>query len=152
MKILYYLFKFEYRLEKYIRYLSGERKSKILSFLISEHIKKRYNVIISRDAKIGDNLKLPHPHNVIIGRFAKIGRNCTIYHDVTIGQSKGIFPTIGDGVIVYAGAKIIGDVHIGNNCVIGANCVVVKSIPDNSIVAGIPATIIGHRESNDEFY
>lgn len=51
-------------------------------------------------------------------------------------------PTIGDNVVVYAGAKIIGGVHIGNNVIIGANAVVTKDVPDNCVVAGVPARII----------
>ena len=72
----------------------------------------------------------------------KIGEKVTIYQGVTIGQSKGVYPVIGDNVIIYAGAKIVGDVHIGNNVIIGANSVVVDSVPDNTIVAGIPARVI----------
>lgn len=79
-----------------------------------------------------------------------IGRNCKIYQQVTIGYNHRLeAPVIGDNVEICCGAKIIGGVHIGNNVLIGANAVVVKDIPDNSVVAGIPARIIKRTISNN---
>lgn len=103
-------------------------------------------------AKIGKNIYFPHPQNIIIGDGSIVGDNCTIYHDVTLGQSRGKFPKLGDGVIVYAGAKIMGDVKIGNNAIIGANAVVVKDVLDNQIVGGVPAKVIGVNSDGKEFY
>ena len=92
------------------------------------------------------NTEFPHPIGIVIAEGAKLGQNCVIYQNVTIGGKtrvgKNGFPTIGDNVIIYAGACIIGDVKIGNNVQIGANAVVTKDIPDNCVVAGIPAKII----------
>lgn len=103
---------------------------------------KKYSCIIAPSADIGKNLKLPHPMGVIIGRDAKIGNDCTIYQQVTIGQKNDKFPTIGNNVIIYAGAKIVGDIKIGNNVIIGANAVVIKDVPDNCTAVGIPARIL----------
>ena len=82
--------------------------------------------------------KLPHGLNgIIVSPDAHIGKNCTIFHQVTIGNDYRKLenvPTIGDNVTIFPGAKIVGKVHIGNNCKIGANAVVVKNVPDNSLV------------------
>ena len=82
--------------------------------------------------------KLPHGLNgIIVSPDAHIGKNCTIFHQVTIGNDYRKLenvPTIGDNVTIFPGAKIVGKVHIGNNCKIGANAVVVKDVPDNSLV------------------
>ena len=103
-------------------------------------------------AKIGKNIYFPHPQNIIIGDGSIVGDNCTIYHDVTLGQSRDKFPKLGDHVIVYAGAKIMGNVKIGNNAIIGANAVVVKDVLDNQIVGGVPAKVIGVNSDGKEFY
>lgn len=85
----------------------------------------------------------PHGLNgIIIHMKSVIGENATIYHQVTIASSKGGTPIIGDNVVIGTGAKIIGGVHIGNNVKIGANAVVVKDIPDNCTVVGVPGVIV----------
>ena len=74
----------------------------------------------------------------------RIGRNCKIYQQVTIGYNHKLqAPSIGDNVEICCGAKVIGGVRIGSNVLIGANAVVVSDVPDNSIVAGVPARVIG---------
>lgn len=89
----------------------------------------------------GGGLKLIHGFSTII--FAKsLGDNCTIFQQVTIGYSRGEIPTVGDNCVVCCGAKILGNVTIGNNVIIGANAVVTHDIPDNSVVAGAPAKVI----------
>ena len=76
----------------------------------------------------------------------KIGENCHIYQQVTIGFNGTEQPVIGNNVRICCGAKVIGGVNIGNNVVIGANAVVVKDVPDNVVVAGVPAKIIKQLE------
>lgn len=78
---------------------------------------------------------LPHGlYGIIVSRNAIIGENCTIFHQVTIGEGRGGAPIIGDNCYIGAGAKIIGNIMVGNNMKIGANCVVVEDIPDNCTV------------------
>lgn len=107
---------------------------------------KKYGCIISPYCEIGDNLTVPHPIGIVIGKGVKIGNNATIYQNVTIGQNKDCYPSIGDNVVIYAGAKIFGNIKIGNNVIIGANAVVNKDIPNNCTVAGVPAKIIKSKE------
>ena len=81
-------------------------------------------------------------NGIVIAGGAKIGRNVTIFHQVTIGRSRGKAPVIGDNVFIGPGAKIFGGIHVGNNVKIGANCVVFEDVPDNStIVLGKPRVI-----------
>lgn len=91
---------------------------------------------------IGAGLFIQHGYCTIISARS-IGKNCWINQGVTIGFKDGSdCPTIGDSVKITAGAKVLGDVHIGNNVIVGANAVVVKDVPDNCAVAGIPAIVI----------
>lgn len=93
----------------------------------------------------------PHPVGIVISKHVKIGKSCIIYQNVTLGRldypyekeiSEKDYPHIGDNVIIYAGACVIGDVKIGNNAVIGANAVVLKDVPDGAVAVGVPAKII----------
>ena len=99
--------------------------------------------------EIGKGLHIPHPLGIVINGKAKIGNNCTIMQQVTIGNklNDDNIPIIGNNVFIGAGAKIIGNIKIEDNVIIGANSVVTKSISKNCIVAGIPARII--RKIND---
>lgn len=98
------------------------------------------------DAKrIGGGMTIWHGNATIV--FAEeIGENFSVYQQVTIGRGKTIngkdIPTIGDNVTVYAGAIIVGGVHIGNGASIGAGAVVVKDVPENAIVVGAPVRMI----------
>lgn len=91
---------------------------------------------------------LPHHLNgIIVSHYAIIGENCTIFQQVTIAEKDKKAATIGDNVMIGAGAKIIGGVTIGNNVKIGANAVVVHDLPDNCTAVGCPATIIYNKNS-----
>lgn len=90
-----------------------------------------------------DRPVFPHGlYGVIISHNAKIGSGCTIFHQVTIGDTAKGAPVIGDNVYIGAGAKIVGPVHVGNNVRIGANCVIVHDVPDNSLVVAQEGIIL----------
>ncbi|KPF48242.1 hypothetical protein IP87_17885 [beta proteobacterium AAP121] len=99
-------------------------------------------------SKIGPGLFIQHGFATVIAA-KEIGANCWINQQVTIGFSNATdHPTLLDNVVVNAGAKIIGDVTVGSNSTVGANAVVVKNVPDNVTVVGVPARIVrrdGHR-------
>lgn len=97
---------------------------------------------ISSTAEIGGGLIVQHGYGTIIAP-RKIGKNCWVNQGVTIGYTNDDdCPTVGDNVTVYSGAKILGNVHVGNNVVVGANAVVVKDVEDNCVVGGVPAKVI----------
>lgn len=102
-------------------------------------------------AKIGAGLMFVHYSNIVI-KCKSIGSHCTIFQGVTIGNSfrKKTFgvPEIGDNVVIFAGAKVLGNIKVGNNVVIAANAVVLDNIPDNCIIGGIPAKIISRKTEN----
>ena len=114
--------------------------------IIHTHNKHRLGIQIKLGTEVGDGIRFPHYGGIVLAK-SKIGINCTIHQNVTIGRSFGKndgCPTIGDNVIIFANATLIGDIKIGNNVIIGANSVVLTDIPDNSVVAGNPAKIISN--------
>ena len=117
----------------------------IISLLIYRHYSTKYGVDVPSDTEIEGGLKFAHCQNIVITEKAVIGENCTIFQGVTIGcniigDQQG--PTIGKNVTICAGAKIIGNISIGNNVIIGANAVVVKNMPNNCVAVGVPAKVI----------
>jgi len=94
-------------------------------------------------AKIGHGVFIDHGMGLVIGETAVVGDNCVLYHGVTLGantfEKVDRHPKLGNNVIVYAGAKIIGPVKIGDHTVIAANAVVVKDAPPYSKLIGVPA-------------
>ncbi len=88
--------------------------------------------------------RFPHPVGIVIGHKVKLGMNCTIYQNVTIGNSgrDSAQPTLGNNVTIYANAVVIGSIHIGDNAIVGANSVVTADVPANSTVVGSPARVL----------
>ena len=97
-------------------------------------------------------MKFCHFSSIVFAQGVKIGRYCSIHQDVTIGRifagPKAGVPTLGDFVIVFPGAKVVGNIKIGNNVVIGANSTVLNDVPDNCVVVGSPAKIISTNSKN----
>ena len=113
---------------------------------ISQKAARKTGIEIHPGATIGEGLFIDHGHGVVIGETAILGDNVTLYQGVTLGgtgkeQGKR-HPTIGNNVLVGAGAKILGSFTIGDNCKIGAGSVVLKDVPPNSTVVGVPGRII----------
>jgi len=106
-------------------------------------------------AHIGRRFFIDHGMGVVIGETALIGDDCTLYHGVTLGGTswaKGKrHPTLGNGVVVGAGAKILGPIEIGDRAKIGSNAVVVKPVPGGATAIGIPARIVESHENGGRF-
>ncbi len=119
---------------------------KFLARFVSQIGRFITGIEIHPGAKIGKRLFIDHGMGIVIGETAEIGDDCLIYHGATLGgtgkDKNKRHPTLGNGVIVGAGAKILGPIIIGNNVKIGANSVVLKEVPDNSTVVGVPGKII----------
>lgn len=113
---------------------------------VSQWARHLTGIEIHPGAKIGKNLFIDHGSGVVIGETAEIGDNCTLYQGVTLGGTgKDIgkrHPTLGNNVMIGAGAKVLGPVRIGNNAKIAAGAVVLNEIPDNSTAVGIPAKVV----------
>ena len=93
--------------------------------------------------RIGAGLNLIHPTNVIIGPGVEIGEDCLIFHDVTLGtgQIPGT-PKIGNNVDIYTGARVLGGVRVGDHSMVGANCVVTRDVPPESIILAAPSRVV----------
>ncbi|AJQ25410.1 serine O-acetyltransferase [Pelosinus fermentans] len=118
----------------------------ILPRLISNFTRFMTGIEIHPGAKIGEGLFIDHGTGVVIGETAEIGDNVTIYQGVTLGgtgKEKGKrHPTVGDNVVIATGAKVLGSFKIGYNAKIGAGSVVLKDVPPNSTVVGIPGQVV----------
>lgn len=104
-------------------------------------------------AKLGPGLFIDHGMGVVMGETAEVGADVTIYHGVTLGgtsltKGQKRHPTIGDRVIIGAGAKILGPVVVGADSRVGANAVVVRSVPPNSVVVGVPGQVVARNQPN----
>ncbi|HTX91646.1 MAG TPA: serine O-acetyltransferase [Anaerolineales bacterium] len=119
---------------------------KLFGRWVSQAARGVTGIEIHPGATIGPGFFIDHGMGVVIGETAEIGADVTLYHGVTLGGTsleKGKrHPTIGDRVVVGAGAKVLGAITIGEDSRIGANAVVVKSVPANSVVVGVPGQIV----------
>lgn len=127
-----------YRISRYYYLNQNENKALIISNLG----RQLSGFEIYYTAEIGYGLKINHGLGTVIGARTKIGNNCLFHHGVTIGGKNNQRPIIENNVIIYPGAKILGGITIGENSIIGANSVVLKNVPENSKVAGVPMKIL----------
>lgn len=122
-------------------YLLGRWISQVGRFLTG--------IEIHPGAKIGRGLVIDHGMATVIGETAEIGENVTLYHNVTLGgvslKREKRHPTVEDHVVVGAGAQILGPITIGAGSRIGANAVVVKEVPADSVVTGVPGRVRSHK-------
>jgi len=148
LKVLF--FNLNLRFVFYLRLSQWLRTKRIPFLYLYFHHKliTKYGCYIGTKVEIGLGVKFPHPNGIIIGETTKIGQNCIIYQQVTFGGRNigdaqlNNYPTIGNNVIIFAGAKLIGDIIIGDNVIIGANSVVNKSFPSNCVIGGVPAKLL----------
>lgn len=114
--------------------------------MISQHSRKKTGIEIHPGATIGKGLFIDHGMGVVIGETTVIGDNCLIYQGATLGgtgKDKGKrHPTLGDNVLVGAGAKVLGPFKVGSNVKIAANAVVLNAIPDDCTAVGVPARVV----------
>jgi serine O-acetyltransferase len=126
------------------------KKLYFLARSLSQFIRFLTGIEIHPGAKIGKGFFIDHGMGVVIGETAETGDNVTIYHGVTLGGTsleKGKrHPTIGNNVVIGAGAKVLGAIEIGDNSRIGGNAVVVRSVPANSVVVGVPGQNVARSE------
>ncbi len=118
----------------------------LLARMVSQIGRRRTGIEIHPGARLGPGLFIDHGMGVVIGETAEVGANCTLYHQVTLGgtgkDAGKRHPTIGDNVLIGAGAKVLGPVHIGDNVRIAAGSVVLANLPDNVTAAGVPARVV----------
>ena len=119
-----------------------DRRHRLLARLLSEVTRILTGVDIHPGATLGPGLFIDHATGVVIGETTVVGADVTLYHGVTLGATgtaKGKrHPTVGDRVVVGAGAKVLGPITIGDDASIGANAVVVKPVPPGAVVVGVP--------------
>jgi serine O-acetyltransferase len=131
----------------------------LIPLLLSRFAQFAYAVDISPLAQLGPGIALVHCFGIVVGSATRIEGDCVIFHGVTFGDrgSEWVGDTIPDGhpyveksCMFGAGAKILGPLTIGKNSVIGANAVVIRNVPPNSVAAGMPAKVISQRPEMDE--
>jgi serine O-acetyltransferase len=130
------------------------RGFKWLARLLSTFSRWMTGIEIHPGATIGRRFFIDHGMGVVIGETAEIGDDCTLYHGVTLGGTtwnKGKrHPTLKNGVVVGAGAKVLGPITVGENARIGSNAVVTKEVPDSATVVGIPGRIIRKTTASED--
>lgn len=128
----------------------------VIPRLVSHFTRFVTAIEIHPGAKIGPGCFIDHGMGVVIGETAEIGENVTIYQGVTLGAQhfgqarsmRGVkrHPTIGNNVLIGVGASVLGDIRVGDGAIVGAGAVVVKPVPDNTTVVGVPGHEIGVRD------
>jgi len=118
-----------------------------LAYFVQMRVSEVFGVDIHPAARIGRGVMIDHAHSIVIGETAVVGDNVSMLHSVTLGgtgkQDGDRHPKIGDGVMIGAGAKILGNIHVGHCSRIAAGSVVLQDVPACSTVAGVPARVVG---------
>lgn len=141
---------FYYRLAKE----SYDKGRRICPKLLQNKLLTTFGCDISLTATLGKNVRLRHINGIVIGKGVTIGDDTILYHQVTIGGKNlgdaqaNNYPVIGKNVTIFAGAKVIGGIKVGDGAVIGANSVVLHDVEPYAVVAGMPARQIGTRSTD----
>lgn len=119
---------------------------KLAARIVSQSNRFMTGIEIHPGATIGKGFFIDHGMGVVIGETAEVGENCLLYHGVTLGgvslEKTKRHPTLGNNVVVGAGAKVLGPITLGDSAQVGANAVVLKDVPPNSVVVGIPGRVV----------
>lgn len=130
-----------------------KKKHFFIARWLCEKAKRKTGIEIHPGATIGKRLFIDHGNGIVIGETAIIGDDVTIYHGVTLGgvstAKKKRHPTVGNNVVIGCHAIVLGNIKIGDNCKIGANSVILKNVPDNATIVGIPGRIILSTNKNN---
>lgn len=130
------------------------KRLRLLARLVSHCNRFFTGIEIHPGAKIGEGFFIDHGMGVVIGETAEIGDNVTLYQGVTLGgtslQRAKRHPTLGNNVTVGVGAKLIGDITVGENSKVGAGSVVVNSVPPNATVVGVPGRVVAVRNPDTD--
>lgn len=120
---------------------------KDLAYFFQMRVSEVFGIDIHPAARIGKGLMIDHAHSIVIGETAVVGDNVSMLHSVTLGgtgkEDDDRHPKIADGVLIGAGAKVLGNIHVGHCSRIAAGSVVLEDIPPMKTVAGVPAKIVG---------
>ena len=120
---------------------------KNLAYFIQARVSEIFGIDIHPNARIGKGLMIDHAHSIVIGETAVVGDNVSMLHSVTLGgtgkEDDDRHPKIGDGVLIGAGAKVLGNIKIGDCSRVAAGSVVLQDVPGCKTVAGVPARIVG---------
>jgi len=120
---------------------------KDLAYFFQMRVSEVFSIDIHPAAKVGKGIMIDHAHSIVIGETAVVGDNVSLLHSVTLGgtgkDDEDRHPKIGDGVLIGAGAKVLGNIKVGNCSRIAAGSVVLTEVPPCKTVAGVPARIVG---------
>jgi serine O-acetyltransferase len=118
-----------------------------LAYFVQMRSSEVYGVDIHPGARMGKGIMIDHAHSIVIGETAVVGDNVSMLHSVTLGgtgkEEEDRHPKIGDGVLIGAGAKVLGNIRVGCCSRIAAGSVVLNDVPEKTTVAGVPAKVVG---------
>ncbi len=118
-----------------------------MAYFVQMRVSEVFGVDVHPAARIGQGIMIDHAHSIVIGETAVVGDNVSMLHSVTLGgtgkENGDRHPKIGDGVLIGAGAKVLGNICVGSCSRIAAGSVVLQDVPANSTVAGVPARVVG---------
>jgi serine O-acetyltransferase len=118
-----------------------------LAYFVQMRVSEVFGVDIHPAARVGKGIMIDHAHSIVIGETAVVGDNVSMLHSVTLGgtgkEDGDRHPKIGDGVLIGAGAKVLGNILVGECSRIAAGSVVLEDVPRNTTVAGVPARVVG---------
>ncbi len=141
-----------------MQYMNSQKGiiAKIQTVLLRKELAEKYGILASPEAIIGKYLRFVHPTSIVIGRHVVAGEHLSLYQNTTLGGAhlgdvnKGNQPVVGNNVTLFANSLALGNITIGDDVIIGANSLLLKSVPSGVVCVGTPARYIKKIESNKE--